>query len=227
MLSWIYIKKVHCQGGGHVKHELLAQSVHIASAFLAYKQPAWVFFFVFSQKRKRFVRPSVFAFWLNHIIKNDKTRSVIINILIGSSWSWNEKMRLLFVVGVCLTLVFVVKCLEGKAEFIEDEEEMDQRHFIKRVSSFTKGLWLYGFKKICKKGVTSKAFYVNVLWSKFFPRFLYKTLKFLVSCIKTTKGARKNWLANLNLGIETLLLGYEKTSSFTFQGINRLPCHSF
>lgn len=87
---------------------------------------------------------------------------------------------------------FVVECLEGKAEFIEDEEEMDQRHLFKRVSSFTKGLWLYGFKKICKKGDTSKAFYVNVLWSKFFPRFLYKTFKFLVSCIKTTKGARKN-----------------------------------
>ncbi|XP_073258424.1 uncharacterized protein [Porites lutea] len=44
-------------------------------------------------------------------------------------------MRLLFVVGVCLTLVFVVECLEGKAEFIEDEEEMDQRHLIKRCKS--------------------------------------------------------------------------------------------
>lgn len=58
-------------------------------------------------------------------------------------------MRLLFVVEVCLTLVFVVECLEGKAESIEDEEEMDQRHLIKRVRSFTKGLRLYGFKKIC------------------------------------------------------------------------------
>ena len=60
-------------------------------------------------------------------------------------------MRLLFVVGICLTLVFVVECLEGKAEFIEDEEDMDQRHLFKRVSSFTKGLRLYGFKKIWKK----------------------------------------------------------------------------
>lgn len=67
-------------------------------------------------------------------------------------------MRLLFVVEVCLTLVFVVECLEGKAEFIEDEEEMDQRHLIKRVSSFTKGLWLYGFKKICKEGLHPKLF---------------------------------------------------------------------
>ncbi|KAM7446946.1 hypothetical protein ABFA07_004770 [Porites harrisoni] len=46
-------------------------------------------------------------------------------------------MRLLFVVGVCLTLVFVVECLEGKAEFTEDEEEMDQRHLIKRCKSDT------------------------------------------------------------------------------------------
>lgn len=72
-------------------------------------------------------------------------------------------MRLLFVLGVCLTLVFVVESLEEKTEFFEDEEEMDKRHFIKGVSSFTKGLRLYGFNKLRKKEVTSKALYDNVL----------------------------------------------------------------
>ena len=92
-------------------------------------------------------------------------------------------MRLLFVVGVCLTLVFVVECLEGKAEFIEDEEEMDQRHLIKRVSSFTKGLRLYGFKKICKKGVTSKAFMSSKAFTS--KAFMFCDLSFFhVSCIK-------------------------------------------
>ena len=85
-------------------------------------------------------------------------------------------MRLLFVVGVCLTLVFVVECLEGKAE---DEEEMDQRHLIKRVSSFTKGLRLYGFKKICKKGVTSKAFMSMFCDLSFFHVSCIKLLSFL------------------------------------------------
>lgn len=179
MLSWIYIKKVHCHRGGSVKHELLALSAHIASAFLAYKQPLSIPFLYSHKKEKRLVSPSVFAFWLNHIIKNEKTRSVIIKILIGSSWSWNEKMRLLFVVGVCLTLVFVVECLEGKAEFTEDEEEMDQRHLIKRVSSFTKGLRLYGFKKICKKGVTSKAFMSMFCDLSFFHVSCIKLLSFL------------------------------------------------
>ena len=88
-------------------------------------------------------------------------------------------MRLLFAVGVCLTLVFVVECLEGKAEFTEDEEEMDQRHLIKRVNSFTKGLRLYGFKKICKIGVTSKAFMSMFCDLSFFHVSCIKLLSFL------------------------------------------------